>query len=144
MRTRVIYSSLTGNTRRLAEAMAGALGVAAEPAKEVASLDGVELLFLGSGVYAGRPGLSMARLLRRVRELSGVRVGLFGSYGGDPNHLERMAEGVQAKGAQVIGRFSCRGRDWFALGLVARGHPSRAEVEAAAAFARQTRDRVGG
>jgi len=143
MRTRVIYSSLTGNTRRVADAMASALGVRAEPAKAVTSLHGVDLLFLGSGVYGGRPGRSMQRVLTRAGDLAGTRVALFGTYGGAPTHLERMARTVEAKGAQVVGRFSCKGRDWFTLGLVARGHPSSVEVDAAAAFARQTRNRIG-
>ena len=143
MEARVIYSSLTGNTRRLAQAMARALGVTAQRARDVRTLDGADLLLLGSGVYAGRPGRAMARLLCRSETLSGVKVALFATYGGSPDHLERMARAVEEKGAQVIGRFSCRGRDWFALGLVARGHPSSAEIDAAAAFARQTHCRIG-
>ncbi len=142
MRTRLVYSSLTGNTRRLAEAMAESLQIPAQRAKDATGLDGADLLFLGSGVYAGRAGRAMRALLSRSRGLAGVKVALFGTYGGEPSHLDRMARAVEEKGAQVIGRFSCRGRDWSVLGLVARSHPSPTEIEAAAAFARRTSERA--
>jgi flavodoxin len=138
----VVYGSLTGNTRRVAEAMARELAVAARRAKCLPCLEAAGVLFLGSGVYAGRPAASVRRLLRGAPTLAGVKVALFGTYGGSPDQLDWMARLVEQKGGDVLGRFSCRGRDWFVLGLVARGHPSPADLSAAAAFARQVRERA--
>jgi len=142
MNTAVVYGSVTGNTRRVAEAIAAEVGVGARPAREVRSLDGCELLFLGSGVYGGVPARAVRRLLRGTESLAGVKVALFGTYGGIPSQLERMARAVEARGAVILGRFSCKGRDWFVLGFVARGHPSATDLAAAAAFARQARARA--
>ncbi len=138
----MVYHSWTGNTRRLAEAMADELGIEAELVAGVADVEGVRLLFLGSGVYGGRPARAVRRFLSGPVSFSGVKVALFGTYGGDPRHLDWMAECVQQRGGEVIGRFSCKGRDWFTLGLVARGHPNSTDLKAAGAFARQTRDRT--
>jgi flavodoxin I len=142
MNVRIIYASLTGNTRRIAEAMAQELGVVPQSAGEGVDLRGVGLLFLGSGVYGNRPGRAIRRLLEAQASLAGVKVALFGTYGGTPRQLDWMARCVAKKGGEVLGRFSCKGRDWFILGLIARGHPSVTDLAAAAAFARQTRDRA--
>lgn len=138
----LVYTSLTGNTRRLAEAMAETLGVEARKVKGVSTVDGVDLLFLGSGVYGGRPARSMREFLRKLPSLEEVKVALFGTYGTSPHQLDTLAGLVQEKGGEILGRFSCKGRDWFALGLIGRGHPSPAELEAAASFAQQIRDRA--
>jgi len=142
MKICLVYTSLTGNTRRLAEAMAETLEVEARKVKEVSAVDRVDLLFLGSGVYGGRPARSMREFLRKLPSLEEVKIALFGTYGAQPRQLDTMASLVQEKGGEILGRFSCKGRDWFALGLIGRGHPSPAELEAAASFARQIRDRA--
>jgi len=142
MNVLVLYASLTGNTKKLAAAMADALGTKPLQVKEVTSVKDVDLLFLGSGVYWNRPSRAVTRFLRSLPSLDGVKVGLFGTYGAAPRQLDVMANLVQKKGGEILGRFSCRGRDWFVLGLVARGHPSDAELDAAAAFARNMRERL--
>ena len=138
----LIYSSLTGNTRRLAETMGDELGIKAQNVRDVTALGSVDLLFVGSGVYGARPSRAMLRFLRGLPSLRGVKVALFGTYGAQPRQLDTMASLVQEKGGEILGRFSCKGRDWFALGLIGRGHPSPAELEAAASFTRQIRDRA--
>lgn len=142
MKICLVYTSLTGNTRRLAEAMAETLEVEARKVKEVSAVDRVDLLFLGSGVYGGRPARSMREFLRKLPSLEEVKIALFATYGAQPRQLDTMASLVQEKGGEILGRFSCKGRDWAFLGLIARGHPSRAELDAAAAFAQQIRDRA--
>lgn len=137
MNTALIYSSLTGNTRKVAKAIAQELGVEMKRPGELTDLEGVELLFLGSGVYANRPGRSLRRFLSNLSSLAGVKVALFGTYGFRPNQLDWLARCVGKKGGEVLGRFSCKGRSWDTLGLIGRGHPSVPELETAAAFTRQ-------
>ena len=137
MNTTLIYSSLTGNTRKVAKVMAQELGIKIKRPGELTDLEGVELLFLGSGVYANRPGRSLRRLLNNLPSLAGVKVALFGTYGFRPNQLNWLARCVGKKGGEVLGRFSCKGRSWDTLGLIGRGHPSVPELETAAAFTRQ-------
>lgn len=55
MNIRVMYHSQTGNTRKLAESMAGALGVTAEKIADSSIVEPVDMLFIGDGVYAGGP-----------------------------------------------------------------------------------------
>lgn len=141
MSVRLIYHSLTGNTRKVAEAMGKGLGVRPVQVKDAEKIKEGDLLFLGDGVYGNRPSRAMRRFLNELPSLHGVKVALFGTYGGSPRHLDRMAGEVQAKGGEILGRFSCKGRDWVTLGFVARKHPTLEELQTAAAFARQMRER---
>ena len=138
----VAYASLTGNTQRLATAMADELELSAMRVEEAPAPRAGDLLLLGSGVYWNRPARAARKYLRGLPSLSGVRVGLFGTYGGAPQQIDAMARIVQRKGGRILGRFSCRGRDWFVLGLVGRGHPNAGESSAAAAFARSMAERA--
>jgi len=138
----VVYASLTGNTQKLAAAMAEKLDVTPRRIEEAPSVGKGDLLLLGSGVYWNRPARAVRRYLKNLPSLKGVKVALFGTYGGAPHQIDAMAKIVQRKGGQILGRFSCRGRDWFVLGLVARGHPNAAELSAAAAFAHNMVERA--
>ncbi len=53
MRTRVVYQSTTGNTKKVAEAMASAAGCAAEPASAATVSEPVDMLFLGAAIHGG-------------------------------------------------------------------------------------------
>ena len=146
MTTQLIYHSRTGNTRQVAEAMARELKI--EPIAIEGAYEGEiragDLLFLGDGVYWNRPSRPMRRFVQNLPSLEGVKIALFGTYGGWPRQLDWFAHRLQAKGCEILGRFSCKGRDWAFLGLIARGHPSRTDLEAATVFAVQMRERVEG
>jgi len=142
MKVLVVYASLTGNTQKLAAAMAEKLDVTPWRIKEAPTVGEGDLLLLGSGVYWNRPARAVRRYLRSLPSLKGVRIALFGTYGGAPHQIDAMAKIVKRKSGQILGRFSCRGRDWFVLGLVARGHPNAAELSAAAAFAHNMVERA--
>ena len=146
MTTQLIYHSLTGNTRQVAEAMARELKVepiAIEDEHECEIRAG-DLLFLGDGVYWNRPSHPMRRFVQNLPSLDGVKIALFGTYGGWPRRLDWFANGIQAQGGEILGRFSCKGRDWAFLGLIAHPHPTQLDLEAATAFAAKIRARVPG
>ena len=56
MNIRVIYHSSTGNTEKLARAIADTLNVEAEPLGEdpISFSEPVDLLFIGDGIYFGK------------------------------------------------------------------------------------------
>lgn len=143
MTTHLIYHSLTGNTRQVAEAMAKELNTQPIAVKEVDTekIQTGDLLFLGDGVYWNRPSRAVRQLVQHLPPLQDVKVALFGTYGGWPRQLDWMANHIQAKGGEILGRFSCKGRDWAFLGLIARRHPSQIDLKAAIVFALQMRDR---
>ncbi len=134
-----MYASLTGNTRKVAKAIGEAVGatlvdVRRDPLPKVGPED---VIFVGDGVYGGRPSRAMRRALQAWALPKGIKAAVFGTYGGKPGQLAILERILQEKGAQVVDRFSCQGRDWFLLGLVGRKRPSEEDLKAAREFAKK-------
>ncbi len=130
----VLVDSRGGNTRKLADAIAGELGVAVGDLG--APLPGeVKTLFLGSGTYGGKPGEAMVKFISS-NDFSGRRLALFGTSGGPKGAkkmIDAMAEDLTKKGAAILGSYHCRGKFLFTN----RGHPDTEDLENAQKFARE-------
>ena len=133
----IIYESRTGNTRKLAEAMAEELGTKALNVKSATIEKGDGVLFLGSGLYGQLPGKNMMKFIED-HDFVGRKVALFGtSSAGQGVQLKAMAEALKGKGAKVLGSYDCRGKVLPALNLINSGHPDAAEIAGARKFARE-------
>lgn len=130
----VIYYSRGGNTKRLADAIAGELGVKAVDVKTAALSPDVKIIFLGSGCYGGKPGEDMVKFLQSGK-FSGRKVALFGtSMGGIGKEVDEMAAALRQKGANVVGSYFCKGKG---LLIFSRGHPNQDEIDGARKFAKE-------
>ena len=130
----VIYYSLTGSTRKLAEAIADELGVSAEEAKTKAGLAEGSLVFLGAGKYGPRRGWGLKQFIES-NDFRGRKVALFGTSGnGAGQEVEALEELVVTQGGEVVGTFFCAGQ--FLL-LINRNHPNSKDLEDARSFARE-------
>jgi flavodoxin len=141
----VMYFSRGGNTRKLATAIAGELGVKAQHVRSVQSLpEGVDV-FLGSGLYFMRPSRLVLDFIRK-NDFQGKRVALFGTsasgIGVETFWMERL---LKRQGAIITGKwycpgqFSCRfaGKSFV---LMRKGRPGDKDLEKAKSFARSIRD----
>jgi flavodoxin I len=129
----VIYYSLTGNTKKVAEAIASELGVVAEDVKTKDRLADDSFVFLGAGLYGPLRNWGFRRLIER-NDFRGRKVALFGTSGeGKGKEVGALEEAVAAKGAEVAGSFFCRGRFLF----LKRDHPTNKDLEHARSFARE-------
>ena len=128
----VIYYSLTGNTRKLADAIAGELGVEAKDIRAVDMVPQDAFVFLGSGYYGAILVKEISDFIDR-NKLQGRKIALFGTSGfGWERELSIMEKQISNKGVEVVGRFNCFGR----FATAKRGHPTPEELEQARAFAR--------
>lgn len=113
MKNCIVYSSLTGNTRKVAEALAEASGVPCFAVKDAPDPAEYALLALGFWVRLGRPDARAQRYMRSVR---GRRVFFFGTLGAwpDSEHARRCAAAARSLleegGNQVLDGFLCQGR----------------------------------
>ncbi|HTY91396.1 MAG TPA: flavodoxin family protein [Methanocella sp.] len=130
--SQVLVYSRGGNTRKLADAIAGELGVKAADVK-AASLDkGNGVLFLGSGCYAGKPGKGMMDFIE-ANDFKGRMVALFGtSANGHGKQVGIMEEALKQKGAKILGSYESTGQF---LMFIRRGHPNDEDVVGAKKFA---------
>ena len=131
----VIYYSMTGNTRKLAEAIAAELGVVAEEAKAKGRLAEDSLVFLGAGKYGPLRGWGLKRFIDE-NDFEGRKVALFGTSGnGTGEEVRVLEELVVAKGAEIAGSFFCRGEFLF---LINRRRPASEDLANVRRFARET------
>jgi flavodoxin len=136
MKITVVYHSQTGNTKKLAEAMADTLGIKALSVAEAGKLQGVDLLFLGDGVYMG----GMAHEMRAfIESLDGKEIkaaAVFGTFGGQRTAIEGMKKALASRGIAVVKEsFGCKGQCWF---FINRKQPNAEQLNEAQDFVRRT------
>lgn len=128
----VLYYSLTGNTKKIARAIAEELGAEATSIKSAAGVPEDGLLFIGSGSYGDKPGEDMAKFIAN-NSFTGRKVALFGTSGsGQGKEVQGMAEALKQKGAIVIGSYYCKGKAFVVVNL---GRPGKDDLAGARAFA---------
>lgn len=141
----LVYGSMYGETRQMAEAVARGVREAGLPVR-VLDAGRVHLSFLvrdawrfrglilGSPTYDGGifpPVENLLRLLERKRLKNRV-VGLFGSYGWKGGALRRLGDKVQELGWELVGEAGCAGA------------PAPEDLEAGYALGRKVAERVVG
>lgn len=116
MKTLVVYSSLTGNTKKVAEAVAQAApGCELHPVESAPAPDGFDVVAVGYWVDKGMPD---ERARAYMDTIHGKKVALFGTLGAWPDSEHAMdckrkseaAVGAPERGNTVLGSFICQGR----------------------------------
>lgn len=133
MKFAVRYYTKTGNTKRLAEAVAKELGVEALPISEPVN-EQVDVLFLGNSYYA----FSIAPEVRSfISTLSKDKVGKIVNFGTaamlNSTYKKVKAEALKV-GIPMDGKeFHCKGE----FKGIHKGRPNEADLKAVTDFARQ-------
>ncbi len=147
MKTLVIYSSQTSNTKKLAEAAKDVLGCEMCAVADAPDLAEYEQIVVGFWFQGGGPDSATAEFLPK---LAGKKVFLFASHGAKAgsqlaqNGLNRAAD--LAEGAIIAGMYSCPGEvpgpvqeklakkdpqpPWLADAPAAQGHPDASDINA--------------
>ncbi|MHB9292052.1 hypothetical protein Holit_01140 [Hollandina sp. SP2] len=114
----VVYSSKTGNTRKLAEGIQSGLADALGHEPRIAGVEenpdpaGTDWMLVG--FWADR-GNADQKAVQYLKSLEGQKIGLFGTLGASPDsdHAKDIGKRVQALAAEkntVLGCFLCQGR----------------------------------
>jgi flavodoxin len=145
MRTIIIYSSKSGNTKKLADAMASQLGcdsvrITSDAASSTVDLEEYDLVLVGTGLYAGTPNEDLMKYLKSLN-LNGTRIfALFITWGGAPRSdqlaLARLRTLLESKGQKVLADHFAAYGGWKGI-LMKRGHPKPEEIAAAAQWAKK-------
>lgn len=132
MRTDVRYLSRNGGTKKLAEAIAKAVGAEAQtvdkPLEKYA-----DVVFLGASVYAGKPDKAVLDFISANAKNIG-KIVVFGSAcGGKSTYpaIKSAAAGSAVKTAEMF--FQCKGEFLF----LNKGRPNDQDCADAAEFARK-------
>jgi flavodoxin len=134
MTVAVRYLSKTGNTKKVAEAIAAAAGV------EALSLDGAaginettDVLFLGAAVYAFGVDETVTAFIARLDKDKVKQAAVFSTTAMVPSARPHIKKLLDAQGIPLLdSEFHCRGEFKF----LHHGRPNAADLAAAAAFTR--------
>jgi flavodoxin len=145
MKTIIIYASKSGNTGKLAASMANQLNcqtvkVTAQTSPATLDLEGYDLIFVGSGLYAGTPNEDIVKYLSSLNLKSQKQFALFITWGGAPGSdklaLGKLRALLESKGQNVLDAHYASYGGWRGI-LMKRGHPKPEEIQAAAEWAKK-------
>jgi flavodoxin len=129
---KVVYYSRSGNTKKVAEAMAEELGMVAEDIRSAEAEEDNSVILLGTGCYGAVVPKDITDFIDRNR-LQGRKMVLFTtSLLGLGKEGTLMQKQIQDKGVEIISSFNCYGQ-WLGM---KRNHPDRDDLEKAREFAR--------
>lgn len=133
MKIAIRYYSKTGNTKKLADAIAKAIDVKAETVDQSIPED-TDILFLGSSVYAAGIDDSVTKFIEQLDRKSVKKVINFSTAALLPSTYKQVKELVEKRGIQMAEQeFHCRG----SFSLLHRNKPDDKDLLAAAQFAKK-------
>ena len=132
MKIAVRYYTKTGNTKRLAEAVAEAAGTQALPIS-VPIDEPVDILFLGNSYYAFNIDPEVRKFVSSLDKDKVGKIVNFGSAAMLNSTYKKVKAEADKVGIPMDGReFHCKGE----FKGIHKGRPNEADMKAAAAFAR--------
>lgn len=132
MKIAVRYYTKSGNTKKLADAIAKVAGVEALPVSEPLRED-VDILFLGSSVYAGGVAGDVKKFVSSINVTVGEVVN-FSTAALIESTYKQVKKVVEAKGIQMSDKeYHCRGT----FTMLHRGKPDKNDIQNVANFAKE-------
>ncbi len=116
MKTLLTYSSLTGNTRKVADAIYEVLkdyNIDYFPVDEVKDIERYEIIFVGYWIDKGMPNKEALQLLKKLRN---KKVGVFFTLGAHPDSeharkcVEKSINLLEEGNNQILCVFHCQGK----------------------------------
>ncbi len=115
MKLLVTYRSVTGNTKKIAEAVFGVLEGEKEikPFRDVDTLEGYDFVFVGCPIEFFGVGKTTKKWL--YKHIQGKRIGLFCTHGapelapGVPIWTDALKDVATDAGAEIVNFFNCQG-----------------------------------
>ncbi len=133
MKFAVRYYTQTGNTKKLAEAVADALGVEALPITEPVE-EPVDVLFLGNSYYAFTIAPQVKAFIQKLDKEKVGMIANFGSAAMMGSTCKKVAAEAKRMGIPMVNKeFHCRGE----FKGLHKGRPNEQDLANAAEFARQ-------
>lgn len=145
MRAIVIYYSESGNTEKLAHAVATGLGTQAVRIENVKTheLPGYDLICIGTPVQGSAPAREVLDFISQMPPVSGKKAAVFCTMHmfGDKKVIQILKKILEARGMVFLGGFSALG--WsrlianFGPRIFNRGRPNQDELTRAEKFGRE-------
>lgn len=145
MKSIIIFESVhKGNTRKIAEALAGELNakLVKTTAVDVNNLSNYDLIGFGSGIYFWRHHQDILALAEKIPPSTGQKVFIFSTAGLPQFKLvwhSALRNILKKKNFRIVGEFSCKGHDEVGplkmIGGINKGRPNEDDIRKAREFA---------
>lgn len=141
MNIKVAYHSSTGNTKKLATAISNEVGVKAESIEDITNFsDSVDLLFIGDGVYFGKPKKLVIDFISKLNPEIVKNVAVFATCGGQEKIRNDIKQLLENQGLNIINDpFVCKGQSWL---IMNRKQPNEDDLKRVSQFAKNTVSKV--
>lgn len=133
MNTAVIYATKTGHCRKIASAVANAIGTKAMDISTNPEINNIDLLFVVGGIYGGKSAPELLEYVGKLQKEHIKKAVLITSSVSQSAKSEELLCVLTAQGIEVAEEFKCRGAFLF-VGL---GHPNNNDIEETVAFAKK-------
>ena len=145
MRAIVIYYSETGNTEKVARAVAAGLATKAVRIEDIKprELSGYDIICIGTPVQGAAPAKKMLDFISQMPDMNGKKAAVFCTMHmfGDKKAVQILKKALEAKGMEFLGSFTALG--WsrlvanFGPRMFNRGRPDQRELTAAEEFGKK-------
>lgn len=133
MNIAVIYRSMTGHSRKIANAIAKEFNISAQDVKSKPKLEKVDLLFIVGGIYSGKSLPEMTEHIGTLTKENIKKAVLITSSVTDKNGQDEVRQILLSKGIEIAAEYRCRGNFLF----IKFGHPNKIEIASAVEFAKK-------
>jgi flavodoxin len=150
MHSIILYASKSGNTQKIADSMASALGceaikITAESKPQTLDLESFDLILVGTGLFAGTPNEDIVKFLNGLNPKTPKQFALFITWGGAPRSdkiaFAKLHTLLEGKGQKVLEDHFAAYGGWKGI-LMKRGHPKPEEIAAAAEWAKNLKEKM--
>ena len=134
MKTKIVYRSKTGHSRKIASALAESLSIEAIDLKKQTDIGTVDLLIIVGGIYAGQSNPDLVAFAKTLNPSHVKRAALVTSCASrkffqKEVRAELIAQGIDVVTEEAVCWGSCLFHGW--------GHPNHEDFETASAFVRK-------
>lgn len=131
---KVVYVSRSGNTKKVAGAVAKGASAKAVSVEEANLSKPVNILFVGGSIYAGKIDGKLRDFLSALRKDQVKIVAVFGTAASKKSALPEVKAILEPKGILVSDdAFQCKGK----FMMVGSGHPNVEDLKHAEVFAKR-------
>ncbi len=133
MKAQILYASMSGHSKKVAEAIAKNTGISAYNLKDKPQLLPCDLLFIISGIYAGEVKPELLEYAKSLSKTQVKKVALITSSTRGSSQGSLRATLIKA-GIEVVEEEYLFKGNFLIFGL---GHPNQSEIHGAVAFAKR-------
>lgn len=145
MKSIVIYYSETGNTKKVAKAIAESVAGELKSVEEAIpeELNAYDFIFVGTPVHGSRPAKKISEFLDKLPQFPGKKRAAFCTMhlGGDKITFKIIQDKFNKKGINFTGGFSCLGLSHLVANFgpkkFNKGRPNDEDLKKAALFAKK-------